>query len=181
MLDKQSKKKYKSKAGPIVSTIGASILLTGSFLFLANLSLLNMLLDRMGETWASISVDPSLLYVRVGTTMLFGIGAFSGAIFAFKNRLIGGMICVIMGIISLIGPFIPIGFIDLTSIEGGIQQITLSGWGFAVDPFLIIIGGIISIFTKGSTSEEMKKDLIEKSAILREQMENRQYTEENLK
>ncbi|MBN1800268.1 MAG: hypothetical protein JW891_02115 [Candidatus Lokiarchaeota archaeon] len=49
---------------------------------------------------------------------------------------------------------------------------TLSASGFFVDPFLIIIGGIISIFTRGRSSEKMKKDLIEKSAILTEKIKN---------
>jgi len=155
---------YQSKAGSIIAIIGSILLIIGGFSGFGMLSYLNSIITGAGETWTSLGVDPSLLYVRMGITLFLGIGGIIASILSFRYRLVGGVICIILGMITIIGWFIPIGFIDLSSISAGIATVTMNGAGLVIDPFLIIIGGILCIVmrTKLKTDEEVKAELVKR-------------------
>ncbi|MFX1276625.1 MAG: hypothetical protein ACFFBP_05395 [Promethearchaeota archaeon] len=161
MNKKNTLKPYQSKIGPIVAMIGAILLSLGGLSVFGILGTLEILILLAGESWTSLGIDHSLLYITGGVTLFLGLGALCGAIISFKNRLIGGAICIIFGVIAIIGINIPIGVIDLSVISGGIHPIPMNGLGLYIDPFLIIIGGVLcySLFTKLKTDEEVKAEL----------------------
>ena len=154
-------KPYQSKAGQIMALIGSILLIIGGFSGIGTIEILNLIISDAGETWNSLGVDPSLLYLRMGNTLFLGIGSLIGSIISLRYKLIGGAICIILGVIIIIGWFIPIGFIDLSSISGGITTVTLNGAGLFIDPFLIVIGGILcfTLYNKPRTDEEVKAEL----------------------
>ncbi len=145
---------YKSNIGPGITLIGAIMLLFAGFILYGEFQQIVSMVHFYGESLESLGVDPSLLELKIGSTIGLGLGALCGAILAFKFRKIGGIICIILGVIALIGPFITIGYIDLTAIGGEIVPINLNALGFFVDPILLIIGGIVCIVSKPEIYEK---------------------------
>ncbi|MBN1800269.1 MAG: hypothetical protein JW891_02120 [Candidatus Lokiarchaeota archaeon] len=154
--------KYDLKFGQIISMVGAVLLIIEGIIVFGLIYAIEGDLQIYGESWISIGADGSLLYIRGIATLVLGIVALIGAIMALKFRILGGAFCILIGIISLVTPFVSIGYIDLTTISRGAYEITLSSWELIFDPFLIIAGGIISIYQKEKTAEELRENLMKK-------------------
>lgn len=68
----------------------------------------------MSSIMESLIVDFPLFYIHLGNTVILGFAAICAGFFSFKDRLKGGLIGIIIGIITIIGLFIIIGYIDMS-------------------------------------------------------------------
>ncbi len=150
---------------PLFSIIGGLNLILGSFFGFIFLLSINGLLEQYGEELSEYNIDISLFYVQIGTTLLLGISAICAGFYSYKDRLIGGIICIVISIVAIVGFFITIGHVDMTSVpDGKLIPVSLNDWGFGIDPFFILIGGILCLYSliKPKTQEEYFENLKKK-------------------
>jgi len=136
----------KEKVGPILGIVGSAILLVGGFIGFGVQALVEAQLGLLGVSWADIGFDPSILMIRVIITIIVAILGLIGAIIAITGKKAGTFILLIMGIVALIGSFVPIGVIDL-GIYGSIP-VTLIYPFFYVESILMLVGGILGLVLK---------------------------------
>ena len=134
-----------SKVGPILGIVGSAILMVGGFIGFGAQALVEATLALYGETWASIGFDPSILMIRVIITIIVGIVGLIGAILALKGMKAGKFILLIMGLIAVVGSFIPIATVDIL---GVLIPVTLIYPFFYVESFLMLVGGILALALK---------------------------------
>lgn len=137
--------KGKALVGPILGLIGGTLLMIGGLLVLGVMGTLEATLALSGLTWVDIGLDPTLFYVNFTMTLLFGIVGLIGAILAMVGKKIGVYLMLVMGIIAVVGLFIPIGSYTLIFL---LVNITLNSSLFFVDPFLLLVGGILGLALK---------------------------------
>ncbi|MHA2280718.1 MAG: hypothetical protein ACXAC5_07690 [Promethearchaeota archaeon] len=138
--------KGKLRYGPYCGLIGGLLLIIGSALgYLGVVFLSNMHRIEVG--------------INLTLTLLFGIVGFIGAILAFVRKDSGNLLMVIIGLIAVIGTFIPIGSIFYAADE--IIPLWLSGslvgrfLFVPLDPILILIGGILAFIIKEEKESEI--------------------------
>jgi len=116
--------KGKELAGPIVGIIGSTLLIVAALFGLITIGL------------------DILFVIRIMTTLILGILGLIGAILGFAGKRVPGAVLMLLaGIVAVVGTFIPIGFY-------GFLPITLVYTFFFVDPFLVLIGGILGLALK---------------------------------
>lgn len=117
--------KGKLLIGPVLALIGAILLLIGGLIAVANplIQLAMTLLPTIALTF----VMPIIL----------GILGLVGAFMAATGRKVGNYVTIVVGLVAIIGMFIPIYFVF---------PLVMSF--IYVDPFLILIGGIIGVLLK---------------------------------
>jgi hypothetical protein len=138
----------KEKVGPILGIVGSAILMIAGFIGFGVQALIETTLGLYGLTWADIGFDPSILMIRVVITIIVAILGLIGAIIAITGKKVGAFILLIMGIIAVVGSFIPIATIDLGIGPAGIVPVTLIYPFFYVESFLMLIGGILALVLK---------------------------------
>ncbi|UCC20911.1 MAG: hypothetical protein JSV62_06425 [Promethearchaeota archaeon] len=114
--------KGKLLIGPIVAIVGSVMLLSGGILGLF-----------IPEIQIAMALFP-ILYLTFVLPIILGIVGIAGAVLVIVNRKLGNIIAIIAGLIAIIGMFVPILVV---------YPLVMSL--FYIDPFLILIGGIIGI------------------------------------
>ncbi|MFW9877730.1 MAG: hypothetical protein ACFFG0_31975 [Candidatus Thorarchaeota archaeon] len=114
--------KGKLLIGPIVAIVGSVMLLSGGILGL-----------YIPEIQVILAFFPEL-YLTFVLPIILGIVGIAGAILVIVDRKFGNIIVILAGLIAIIGMFIPILVV---------YPLVMSL--FYIDPFLILIGGIIGI------------------------------------
>ncbi|GAG89478.1 unnamed protein product [marine sediment metagenome] len=144
MVDKNISK-WKIKIGPILGLIGSVLLLIAAFGGFRAQSDLEKTLTGLGLNWAAIGFDPWIMMTSTLLTLLLGVMGVLGTILVFNNKKSGAYLLLIAGCIAVLGMFIPIGSINylLTSIP-----VSLSYSLLLVEPFLMLIGGILTLALK---------------------------------
>ena len=144
MVDTNITKRF-TKLGPILGILGSVLLLIAGFRGFALQSELEKTLTGLGLTWAAIGFNPWILMTRTLLTLLLGVMGVLGTILVFNNKKSGAYLLLIAGCIAVLGMFIPIGSINylLTSIP-----VSLSYSLWFVEPFLMLIGGILTLALK---------------------------------
>jgi len=117
--------KGKLLIGPILALIGAILLLIAGLIAVTNPIL--QLAMQLIPTLALTFVMPIIL----------GILGLVGAFMAATGRKVGNYVTIIVGLVAVIGMFIPIYFIF---------PLVMSF--IYIDPFLVLIGGIIGVLLK---------------------------------
>ncbi|MFX0026374.1 MAG: hypothetical protein ACFE8M_08150 [Candidatus Hermodarchaeota archaeon] len=141
--------KGKALVGPIIGIIGSAILLIAAFIAFGAQAVVQQQLTLLGITWADIGVDPMIFTLRSVLTLVFALLGLIGAIIGFLGKRIGAILMLIGGIVAVVGLFIPIGAVDLSSyIPGMVIPIPLTYSMFWVDPFIILVGGILGLVLK---------------------------------
>ncbi|MHA1785633.1 MAG: hypothetical protein ACTSX4_12160 [Candidatus Helarchaeota archaeon] len=136
----------KSKIGGIIAIIGGSLLLIGGLIALGTMSMLETTLQFAGLTWADIGFNPIILYLNFIFTLVWGIIAMIASIMALKENNLGNVLNLIIGIVACVGLFIPIGVLSIPGAT--IVTISLNSSFIYVDPFLVLIGGILGLKLK---------------------------------
>ncbi|MFX0033352.1 MAG: hypothetical protein ACFE8E_06045 [Candidatus Hodarchaeota archaeon] len=117
--------KGKELAGPIVGIIGSSLLIVAALFGLITIGL------------------GMLFVIRIMTTLILGILGLIGAILGFAGKRVPGAVLMLLaGIVAVIGMFIPIG------LYLGYIPVTLVYTFFFVDPFILLVGGILGLALK---------------------------------
>ena len=135
-----------SKVGPILGIVGSAILMIGGIIGLGVQALLEIQLSLLGVTWADIGFDPSILMIRVVITIVVAILGLIGAILAITGKKAGAFILLIMGIVAIVGSFVPMATINL-GVYGSIP-VTLIYPFFYVESILMLVGGILALALK---------------------------------
>ncbi len=139
-----------AKVGAILGIIGGSLLLLGGLISFTAVGTLEAALTLAGLTWADIGLDPMFLTINSIMTLLWGLLGLLGAIFAMKDKKWGVYLMLVFGIISVVGMFIPIATYTILSIP---LSIPLNGSFLFVDPFLLLVGGILGLVLKENKAE----------------------------
>ncbi|MHA1988194.1 MAG: hypothetical protein ACW98D_16285 [Promethearchaeota archaeon] len=108
--------------GPLVAILGSILLLIGG--------IVGVSIPEVQENMARFPI----LYVTFILPIVLGIIGITGAVLSIINKPYGNYAILIVGIIAVIGIFIPI-----------IATFPLVISFIYVDPFLILIGGIVSV------------------------------------
>lgn len=140
-----------AKVGAILGIIGSSLLLLGGLISFGSMGTLEALMTLNGLTWADIGLDPMMLYVNSGMTLVWGIFGLVGAILAMQGKKIGVWLMLVFGIIASVGLFIPIATYSILTIQ---FSINLNGSFLFVDPFLLLLGGILGLTLKEEALKE---------------------------
>nr|MDO8087635.1 hypothetical protein [Candidatus Sigynarchaeum springense] len=130
-----------AKVGGILALVGGILLAIGGVIALGLMGTLEAMLLMYSMTWADIGLDPNMIYVNFIMTLLFGVlGIIGGAVGMKKKG--GGVLALIIGIVAMVGMFIPIASATI-----GISAVTikLNSSLFFVDPVLILVGGIVTL------------------------------------
>jgi len=114
--------------GPGLGIIGGMMLLLASFIYISEYSLL-------------LHLFPLLIVPEIVTPIL-AISSLLSSLLIISRKKIGKYLLLITGIIACITFLIPIQTltVDSTSVN-----ITISGSFYLIDPFLVLIGGLISV------------------------------------
>ncbi|MFO7795574.1 MAG: hypothetical protein ACQERB_04920 [Promethearchaeati archaeon] len=119
----------KEYIGPGLGLIGGIMLLLVSILFFSEYSLI-------------LEFYPLLIVPEIITPIL-AISAIISSLLTMNRRSYGKFILFFVGIVACITNFIPIQTIP---IDGGMLNITISGNFFIIDPLLVAVGGLFSLF-----------------------------------
>ncbi|MBN1801956.1 MAG: hypothetical protein JW891_10645 [Candidatus Lokiarchaeota archaeon] len=167
----------KQNIGPSMAIIGALLLFIGAIFLISEGIARDLLIGVYTLTWDRISVDPTPIIVSFVMTLTLAILTIIIALIAHKKIKIGGIAIAIIGAFAIIAMFIPIGTLDISSylyppgipLVGGtpvlgekpILTCNLVATGIAngillysvtyilyLGPFLILGGGLLSIFLK---------------------------------
>ncbi len=167
----------KQNIGPSLAIIGALLLFIGAIFIISEGIARDLLVGVYTLTWDEIGVDPMPVIVSFVMTLIIAIFTLIAALIAYKKAKIGGIVIAALGIFLIIGMFIPIGTVDISSflypeaypVVGGtpvlgekpILTCNLIATGIAngivlysatyilyLGPFLILGGGLLSIFLK---------------------------------
>lgn len=114
--------KGKLLAGPLVALLGSVLLLIGGILGIS-----------LPEMQLIMAVFP-ILYVTFILTIILGLIGITGAVLTIIEREKMNYVIIIVGLIAVIGMFIPI-----------LVVFPLVMSFLYIDPFLILIGGILSV------------------------------------
>ncbi|NVM43404.1 MAG: ABC transporter permease [Candidatus Lokiarchaeota archaeon] len=144
MVDKDISK-WKIKIGPILGLIGSVLLLIAGFRGFGVQSDIEDILAASALSWASIGFNPWILMTRTILTILFGAIGLIGTILLFNGKKLGAYLLLIVGSFAVLGMFIPIGTIIFLSTS---IPVSLSYSFLLVEPFLILIGGILALVFK---------------------------------
>lgn len=122
----------KSDSGGILALIGAILLIhAGSLAFIRTQDL----------GWEHLIQNPTLLATSFMVTIVWGIIGLAGAIITIKKNVTGGIICIIIGLIAIVGQFIPLEPIRIPLLS----TVRLNGSLIFIDPILMLVGGILSL------------------------------------
>ena len=133
------------KIGPILGVISSVLLLIAGFRGFALQSEIEDALTAAGLTWAAIGFNPWILMTRTILTMLFAAIGLFGTILVFNSKKLGAYLLLIVGCFAVLGMFIPIGTINFLSTS---IPVSLSYSLWFVEPFLMLIGGILTLALK---------------------------------
>ena len=133
-----------AKVGAILGIIGGSLLLIGGLISFGTVGTIEALLTLNSLTWADIGLNPMFLTINSIMTLTWGILVLLGAIFAMQGKKFGVYLMLVIGIISVVGMFIPIATYTLILPF----SIPLNGSFLFVDPFLLLVGGILGLTLK---------------------------------
>ena len=133
-----------AKVGAILGIIGGSLLLIGGLISFGTVGTIEALLTLNSLTWADIGLNPMFLTINSIMTLTWGILGLLGAIFAMQGKKFGVYLMLVIGIISVVGMFIPIATYTLILPF----SIPLNGSFLFVDPFLLLVGGILGLTLK---------------------------------
>ncbi|MFO8018806.1 MAG: zinc-ribbon domain-containing protein [Promethearchaeia archaeon] len=145
-----------AKANKILGFIGAIMMLVSGLIYYLDIQQIISNLGAYGLTLEDLRIlglEPNLLYVRMIMTLFWGILALVGSIMITKGEKSGNIVLLITGILAVVGMFIIIG--SWTIPDYGSITFSLSGSLFFVDPFLILLGGIIGM----ASSSQPKKQI----------------------
>ncbi|MGV9170945.1 MAG: hypothetical protein ACOC4M_16940 [Promethearchaeia archaeon] len=134
------------KANQYLGFIGGAMMLLGGLLYYLSIQDTLSYLSNYGitvEDLRSLGIEPNLMYIPMLTTLLCGIFALIGSVMIVKGIKEGNIVLLITGIVAVVGMFIPVGEWRVE----GVQPLTfhLSGSLIFVDPFLVLLGGIIGV------------------------------------
>ncbi len=135
----------KALVGPILGIVGSALLLIAGFMAFATQAEIQILLTGAGLTWADIGFDPLMFMMRGLFTVIFALLGLIGAILAITGKKIGAILLLIGGIAAVVGLFIPVGTITIGFFS---LPVTLVYSFLFVDPFLMLIGGILALALK---------------------------------
>ena len=114
--------KGKLLAGPLVAILGSILLLIGGILGIS-----------LPEMQLVLALFP-ILYVTFIFPIILGLIGIAGAVLTIIQKKFTNFVIIIIGLIAVIGIFIPI-FLTFPLVMSFIY----------IDPFLILIGGILSV------------------------------------
>lgn len=133
-----------AKTNQILGYIGGIMMLMSGLIFYSEIQQIQSMLRAYGLTiddLRQIGFEPNLMYTTMIMTIIWGVIALIGAVMITKEDENGNILLLISGSLAVIGMFIPIG--DWT-IPGEVSlTFYLSSSLIFVDPFLILLGGII--------------------------------------
>ena len=136
----------KELVGPIIGILGSIMLFFGGFLRITFQSNIQAELEFHGLTWADIGVDPLLLTLGMILTISFAILGIIGALLGFiGKRIPGSLLMLLAGSSAAVGMFVPLGLIDTGTL---ISPIMLSYTYVFLDPYIILLGGILGLALK---------------------------------
>lgn len=121
--------KGKLLAGPVLALIGSIMLMVAGLIGVGN-PFITLLM----------AVIPSIVLAFV-MPLILGIFGLLGAILAMIGKKYGNYITIIIGLVAVIGMFIPVYTILFLSIP---LVLTLA----FIDPFLVLIGGALGVAIK---------------------------------
>jgi len=121
--------KGKLLAGPILALIGSIMLLVAGLIGVGN-PFITLLM----------AVIPSIVLAFV-MPLILGIFGLLGAILAMIGKKYGNYLTLVIGLVAVVGTFIPVYTILFLSIP---LVLTLA----FIDPFLVLIGGIAGVAIK---------------------------------
>jgi hypothetical protein len=129
---------------------GILLLVAGPLMFLTFL-MMTSFFSGIGITWADYggSVTPYLFSSSL--TSVYGLLAIIGGTIGKKGHLGGHVLCLIVGIAAVVGLFIPFAAAGTMSAGGqviSLYPISLSGSSLYIDPFFVLMGGIIGVVTQ---------------------------------
>ncbi|MHA1192117.1 MAG: hypothetical protein ACTSP9_07445 [Promethearchaeota archaeon] len=138
-----------SKAGPILGLIGGILLVVGSMLHMLLNSILNFIFYGLAPTEADLGLE--LTWITVFVTLGIGVASIviSSKMKKGKLKEKASLILLILGVIAAIGLFIE--FLPERSIDTGTGMvntfvaITLTTTLLFIDPYLIIMGGVVDL------------------------------------
>lgn len=128
----------KAKVGPILGIVGGTILTIGGLLLFGYPTIIEVLIYP--ATLADMGIDATLLMIPAILTLVYGLLGLIGAILGLVGKKIGVFLMLIFGILACVTMFI--------TIPNGTVMQPLSGAGFFVDPFLLLLGGILGLALK---------------------------------
>lgn len=114
--------------GPGLGIIGGLMLLLASFIFFSEYSII-------------LYLFPLLIVPEIVTPVL-AISSLLASLLIINRRKIGKYLLLITGIVACITFLVPI---QTLIVDGTSVNITISGSFYLIDPFLVLIGGLISI------------------------------------
>ncbi|MFX0057606.1 MAG: hypothetical protein ACFE8J_04835 [Candidatus Heimdallarchaeota archaeon] len=130
------------RLGPILITFGSLLIFLNAWLLpIMVKSSFEADLSSHGLSWEDIGFKPEIFNVSIICTVLWGIIGLIGAILSITGKKSGNFLSIIVGILVIIGVFIPIGKI-LT------WYVSLSYTFFFIEPTLFLLGGIFGLFLK---------------------------------
>jgi hypothetical protein len=135
----------------LTEIIGGILLLIAGPLLLLTFMMNTSFFSGTGIVWSDYGASSMPYLVNAGLTFLWGILAIVGAILGKKGSSAGHVLCLIVGIIAVVGLFIPLAAASTITVGGQSFELgatTLSGSFIYVDPFLVLIGGIIGVATR---------------------------------
>lgn len=135
----------KALISPVFGIIGAGLLLVAAINAFGIQALRENYYFQLGYTWETIGFDPMFFTVSAILTLILGLLGLIGALIGFLGKRIGVYLMLISGIIASIGMFIPIGTYEFLSLE---YTVFFNSYLFFVDPFLILLGGILGLIFK---------------------------------
>ena len=137
----------KMKTGGILGLVGGIIMVVAGITAFFAGTILQAEASLLGVTLpASLIADP-LYGVPAAITLVLAIIAIIGGVIGMKGTKAGGALCLIAGIIVIVGVFIPIAAVGSYVVSGVTIPVTIHLTStFYIDGLLAIVGGI-GVFT----------------------------------
>lgn len=149
------KMKKSTKVGAIFGTVGGTLMIIGGILGIMGIYRLDYELKTLDLSGGTLSSFLTLFTISIITTIIFGVIGLSGSILGLKNIRSGFILLNLIGITTIIGMFVNIRPSEYLDVGGGsplwLPPISLSSSFLFVDPFIILIGGVVGtvgIFSK---------------------------------
>src|SRR5271157_337932 len=137
-----------AKVGPFLSIIGGIFLAIKGFLQIFLILAIMAMVNGNGESLSSLGIDVTPIIVTFIMTLAWGILAIIGGDLGWKGRKSGVILCLIVGILAIVGQFITISAAQIISYQGTqntIPAAPLSTSLYYFDPILVLLGGIIGV------------------------------------
>jgi hypothetical protein len=135
----------KEKVGPILGIVGSALVLIAGFISFGVQATVEAQLALGGLSWEDIGFDPSILMIRSIIVIVLALVGLIGAILALTGKRVGAFLLLIAGIVAVVGIFIPLGTITIGFIS---IPVPMTYSMFFVDPFIMLIGGILALVLK---------------------------------